>query len=91
MRPRSDKVDFSVDFCEINCLGSSLIDFCISTGKRSWLSPRRAPLFKSRFGVKKAKEAFIMQNQLAMTRVIYFTKVNLVRPLLYVQYLPRSS
>ena len=23
-------------------LGSSLIDFCISTGKRSWLSPRKA-------------------------------------------------
>ena len=42
---RSDEVDL----CEINYLGSSLIDFCISTGKRYWLSPRRAPLFKSRF------------------------------------------
>ena len=42
---RSDEVDL----CEINYLGSSLIDFCISTGKRSWLSPRRALLFKSRF------------------------------------------
>ena len=38
-----------VDLCEINYLGSSLLDFCISTGKRSWLSLRRAPLFKSRF------------------------------------------
>ena len=34
---RSDKVDL----CEINYLGSSLIDFCISTGKRPWLPPRR--------------------------------------------------
>ena len=39
---RSDEVDL----CEIKYLGSSL---CISTGKRSLLSPRRAPLFKSRF------------------------------------------
>ena len=42
---RSDKVDL----CEINYLGSSLIDFCISTGKRFWLSLRRAPLLKSTF------------------------------------------
>ena len=32
----------TVDLCEINYLASSLIDFCISTSKRSWLSPRRA-------------------------------------------------
>ena len=38
-----------VDPCEINYLGSSLIDFGISTGKHSWLSLRRVPLFKSRF------------------------------------------
>ena len=38
-----------VDLCEINYLGSSLIDFCILTGKRFWLSLRRTPLFKSRF------------------------------------------
>ena len=42
---RSDRVDL----CEINNLGSSLIDFCISTGKRFWLSLRRTPLFKSTF------------------------------------------
>ena len=36
--------DNKVDLCEINYLGSSLIDFCISTGKHPWLSPRRAPL-----------------------------------------------
>ena len=42
---RSDEVDL----CEINYLGSSLIDFCISTGKRFWLSLRRAPLLKSTF------------------------------------------
>ena len=32
-----------VDLCEINYLGSLLIDFCISTGKHSWLSPKRTP------------------------------------------------
>ena len=44
---RSDRVDL----CEINYLGSSLIDFCISTGKHFWVSPGRAPLLKSRFKV----------------------------------------
>ena len=71
---RSDKVDL----CELNNLGASLIDFCISTGKCFWLSLRRAPLFKSRLGpvVEKAKAALscIIQNQLAMTRGILFHK-----------------
>ena len=38
-----------VDLYELNNLGSSLIDFCISTGKRFWVSLSRVPLFKSRF------------------------------------------
>ena len=42
---RSDRVDL----CEMNHLGSMLIDFCISTGKCFWVSLRRAPLLKSQF------------------------------------------
>ena len=57
---RSDKVDL----CEINYLGSSLIDFCISTGKRSWLSLRRTCFsnLDLRLGpvVEKANAAFII-------------------------------
>ena len=54
-----------VDLCEINYLGSLLIDFCVLTGKCSWLSPRiRAPLLRSRFkagsSCGKAKGAFSM-------------------------------
>ena len=79
---RSDEVDL----CEINYLGSSLIDFCISIGKCSWLSLRRAPLFKSRFkaGSSRWKNevafSYIIQNQLVMTPGFYFTKVNFVQP-----------
>ena len=61
--PRARRSD-EVDLCEINYLGSSLIDLRISTGKRSWLSLRRAPLFKSRFKAGtsrgKNKAAFII-------------------------------
>ena len=76
---RSDEVDL----CEINYLGSSLIDFCISIGKCSWLSLRRAPLFKSRFkaGSSRWKNevafSYIIQNQLVMTPGFYFTKSTL--------------
>ena len=54
-----------VDLCEINYLESLLIDFCVLTGKCSWLSPRiRAPLLRSRFkagsSCGKAKGAFSM-------------------------------
>ena len=73
MQRRAEKVDL----CEINYLGSSLIDFCISTGKHSWLSPKRVPVFKLSFKagpvMEKAKAAFII-HQLAMTRGILFYK-----------------
>ena len=57
---RSDNVDLR----EINYLGSSLIVFCISTGKRSWLSLRKARFSNQglRLGpvVEKDKAAFII-------------------------------
>ena len=44
LRPEVDQRRLDkVDLRDINYLGSSLIDFCISTGKRSWFSPRKAP------------------------------------------------